>query len=235
MTTGDTRFETTHWSLVLTAARGDSSDARQALASLCEIYWYPLYAYVRRQGHNADDALHLTQAFFTRLIERRDVQDARRERGRFRSFLLASMKHFLLNESRHRRAVKRGGDVAHLALDFKTAEGRYLRERDDPATPEALFDRRWALTVLDRALGRLRRAARRTRSPSSTRSRVLSRQACRERLLRYRLQRRVTPRVPLEDSRYQRATDGIDVDTVRLPVVHVPDPGEPPCLHAQHQ
>lgn len=153
------RFETTHWSLVLAAGRGESSQARQALAALCEIYWYPLYAYVRRQNYNVDDAQDLTQAFFARLIEKQDVQDARCERGRFRSFLLASMKHFLLNEARHRRALRRGGGETPLPLEVETAEGRYLREPPDTATPEAVFDRRWALTVLDRALGRLRRHA----------------------------------------------------------------------------
>src|SRR5512145_1416957 len=137
------RFETTHWSLVLAAGRGESSHTREAFAALCEIYWYPLYAYVRRQGYNPDDAQELTQAFFTRLIEKRDVQRVRRERGRFRSFLLASLKHFLLNDARRRRASRRGGGQTPLALEVESAEGRYLREPQDPATPETLFDRRW--------------------------------------------------------------------------------------------
>ncbi len=139
--------------------RGGSSQGPQALAALCEIYWYPLYAYVRRQGYNADDAQDLTQAFFARLIEKRDVRGARQERGRFRSFLLASMKHFLLNEARHWRVLKRGGGQTPLALDLETAEGRYLREIPDTSTPETLFDRQWALTVLGRALSRVRREA----------------------------------------------------------------------------
>jgi RNA polymerase sigma-70 factor (ECF subfamily) len=153
------RFETTRWSLVLAAGGGESSQARQALAALCETYWYPLYAYVRRQNYNADDAQDLTQAFFARLIEKQDVQDARRARGRFRSFLLAAMKHFLLNEAQHRRALKRGGGQTPLSIEGDTAEGRYRREPPDTSTPEVVFDRRWALTVLDRALGRLRREA----------------------------------------------------------------------------
>ena len=150
------RFDTTHWSLVLAAGGDESSQARQALAALCETYWYPLYAYVRRQNHDADDARDLTQAFFARLIEKQDVQDARRERGRFRSFLLAAMKHFLLNQAQYERALKRGGGQTLLSLDVETAEGRYLREPPDTSTPEALFEKQWALTVLGRALARVR-------------------------------------------------------------------------------
>ena len=153
------RFDTTRWSLVLTAAGRDSSDARRALATLCETYWYPLYAYVRRQGYPAPDAQDLTQAFFARLLEKHDVEDARRDRGRFRSFLLASLRHFLLNEAQSRRTLKRGGGDVPLSLDLETAEGRYLGEPIDRCTPETIFDRRWALTVLDRVLLRLRRQA----------------------------------------------------------------------------
>lgn len=144
---------------MLTAAGRDGSGAHQALATLCETYWYPLYAYVRRQGYDADQAKDLTQAFFARLIEKHDVEDARRDRGRFRSFLLASLKHFLLNEAQYRRRLKRGGGQAPLSLEFDAAEGRYLREPPDPRTPETIFDRRWALTVLDRVLRRLRHDA----------------------------------------------------------------------------
>jgi RNA polymerase sigma-70 factor (ECF subfamily) len=155
---GRSRFDTTHWSIVVTAG-GDGSLAHQALASLCETYWYPLYAYVRRQGYDADQAKDLTQGFFARLIEKRDVDGARRERGRFRSFLLASLKHFLLNEAERRRALKRGGGQAPLSLEFDAAEGRYLREPPDSRTPETIFDRRWALTMLDRVLRRVRQDA----------------------------------------------------------------------------
>ncbi len=157
--TSQSRFDTTRWSLVLTAAGRDSSDARRALATLCETYWYPLYAYVRRQGYPAPDAQDLTQAFFARLLEKHDMEDARRERGRFRSFLLASLRHFLLNEAESRRTLKRGGGHVPLSLDLETAEGRYLGEPIDRCTPETIFDRRWALTVLDRVLLRLRRQA----------------------------------------------------------------------------
>jgi RNA polymerase sigma factor (sigma-70 family) len=156
---GRSSFETTRWSVVLTAGARDSSGAHQALATLCETYWYPLYAFVRRQGYDADQAQDLTQAFFARLLEKHDVEDARRERGRFRSFLLASLKHFLQNEAQYRRRQKRGGGQAPLSLEFETAEGRYLREPPDPRTPETIFDRRWALTVLDGVLRRLRREA----------------------------------------------------------------------------
>jgi DNA-directed RNA polymerase specialized sigma24 family protein len=151
------RFNTTQWTLVRAAGGDHSGNARTALASLCETYWYPLYAYVRRQGHAADEAQDLTQAFFMRLLEKHSVRAARPERGRFRSFLLTSMKHFLLNQAQHRRTLKRGGGHTPLSLDLETAEGRYVREPPDTRTPELIFDRRWALTLLDRVLGRLRR------------------------------------------------------------------------------
>jgi len=150
------RFETTQWSLVLRAA-GDSSGALVALDTLCSKYWYPLYAYVRRRGHDAEDACDLTQAFFTRLLERHDVQSARRERGRFRSYLLASMKHFLLNDAARRRALKRGGGQSLRPLDVEAAEGRYSLEPVDTCTPEIAFDRRWACSLLECVLNRLRR------------------------------------------------------------------------------
>jgi RNA polymerase sigma factor (sigma-70 family) len=161
MTPGARRsnFETTRWSVVLTAASRDASGAHKALTTLCETYWYPLYTFVRRQGYDADEAQDLTQAFFARLLEKHHVEDARRERGRFRSFLLASLKHFLLNEKQHRRTLKRGGGQAPLSLEFEAAEGRYQNEPPDPRTPETIFDRRWALTVLDGVLRRLRREA----------------------------------------------------------------------------
>jgi len=152
-------FDTTHWSLVVAAAGDLSAPARAALSRLCEIYWYPLYVYVRRQGHDADTAQDLTQGFFVRLLDKQNWQDVRRERGRFRSFLLGAMQHFLANERQHRHRLKRGGHLAVLSLDLETAEGRYQLEPPDFTTPETLFDRRWALTVLDRALVRLRREA----------------------------------------------------------------------------
>lgn len=149
-------FDTTRWS-VIAAARGPDSDAaRAALATLCEAYWYPLYAFIRRWGADPEAARDLTQAFFMLLLERRDIERVRPEGGRFRTFLLASAKHFLLNEAARRRAAKRGGGVSPLPLAFDEAEGRYLVEPADVTTPETLFERRWALTLIERVLARLR-------------------------------------------------------------------------------
>jgi RNA polymerase sigma-70 factor (ECF subfamily) len=144
-------FDTTHWSLIL-AARDDSSDARQALATLCEAYWYPLYAYIRRQGHDADAARDLTQSFFLSILERQDLRQVSPERGRFRSFLLAAVRHFLLNDAVRRGRLKRGGGQTAISLDLEDAESRYRHEPVDRDTPETLFNRRWALTAVQRAL-----------------------------------------------------------------------------------
>jgi RNA polymerase sigma factor (sigma-70 family) len=152
---GDDRFLTTHWSLVIAAGRPQSPDSSQALRVLCETYWYPLYAFVRRQGHGAADAQDLTQGFFATLLEKNYVGDADQNRGRFRSFLLTSARHYLINQRDRRRAEKRGGGKAHVPLDFESAECRYRLEPADNMTPEKLFDRRWALTLLDRVLDRL--------------------------------------------------------------------------------
>jgi RNA polymerase sigma-70 factor (ECF subfamily) len=152
------RFETTRWSLVL-AASGDDSTARRALASLCETYWYPLYAFIRRSGRSVDDARDLTQAFIASLIERGDFEGLSAERGRFRSFLLAALRHFLANDSARARTQKRGGGLATLPLAFDAGEGRYAREPAAPATPETIFERRWALTVIEQVLADLRSEA----------------------------------------------------------------------------
>ena len=141
----------------MAAGGDDPSAARAALAALCETYWYPLYAYVRRRGANPDDARDLTQGFLTLLIERRDFEHLDRARGRFRAFLLASLQHFLANDAARRRTQKRGGGVTLLPLAFDTAEGRYQIEPQDSATPETLYERRWALTVIERVLAQLRR------------------------------------------------------------------------------
>jgi RNA polymerase sigma factor (sigma-70 family) len=150
-------FETTRWSLVLAAGSDDSSAARAALATLCETYWYPLYAYVRRRGTSADDARDLTQGFLTSLLERRDFEHVRQERGRFRAFLLASLQHFLANDAARRRTQKRGGSITFLPLALDEAEGRYRIEPEESSTPESLYERRWALMVIDRVLSELRR------------------------------------------------------------------------------
>ncbi len=148
-------FATTRWSLVV-AARGDSSAARAALAELCRLYWYPLYAFVRRRGHAHDEAQDLTQEFFTRLLERDDLAAVDPARGRFRAFLLAACRHFLSNEHDRATALKRGGGRQLLSLDFGDADRRYAAEPGHEQTPERLFERRWALTLLDRVVQRLR-------------------------------------------------------------------------------
>jgi RNA polymerase sigma-70 factor (ECF subfamily) len=149
-------FATTHWSVIVNTRALDSSVAREALEQLCKTYWYPLYAFVRRQGRAPHDAQDLTQEFFARLLEKNYLDDVRRERGKFRSFLLASMKHFLANEWDRARAQKRGGANAHVPIDTQSAETRYGLEPSHDHTPEKLFERRWALTLLDNVLARLR-------------------------------------------------------------------------------
>jgi RNA polymerase sigma-70 factor (ECF subfamily) len=150
---GRHRFATTRWSLVIAAA-GASPASSAALAELCDTYWYPAYAFVRRSGHSVDDAADLTQAFFTRMLEKQFLKDARPERGRFRSFLLASLRHFILNERDWKHARKRGGGITHVSLDFGEGEDRYQREPADDLTPERIFERRWTLDVLDQAMAR---------------------------------------------------------------------------------
>ena len=150
------RFATTHWSLVVDAGRSSSPTAAEALATLCGIYWFPLYAYVRRQGHSIDDAQDLTQAFFVHLLDKQTLRVADPERGRFRSFLLASMKHFLAKQWRRDAAQKRGGGCLPISLNFDDGETRYRLEPSHEVTPEKLFERQWALTLLARALTTLR-------------------------------------------------------------------------------
>jgi len=152
----DAGFHTTHWSAVLSARDKDSSQAQQALAELCQTYWYPLYAYIRRRGNNPTDAEDLTQGFFERLLEKDYLADLTPGMGRFRSFLLTALKHFLANEWNHARTRKRGGDRVIVSLDDQDAEKRYQFEAVENVMPETLFEQRWALTVLERVLGRLR-------------------------------------------------------------------------------
>jgi RNA polymerase sigma-70 factor (ECF subfamily) len=153
---GQRSFATTHWSIVLAAAHDSRPDARAALATLCETYWYPLYAYVRRLGYKAEDAQDLTQGFFAALLEKRYVKAADRERGRFRSFLLTALKRFLSKERDRAHAQKRGGTARPISLDLESGESRYSLEPSHDVTPEAIYERRWALTVLDRVIVRLR-------------------------------------------------------------------------------
>jgi RNA polymerase sigma-70 factor (ECF subfamily) len=148
------QFATTRWSVVLAAA-GDAA-SREALATLCENYWYPLYAYLRRQGQSPEDAQDLVQGFFARVLEKDALSHVDPARGRFRSFMLASLKHYVSNERVRASAQKRGGPLPPLPFEVETAEGQYRLEPRDDTTPETLFDRRWALTLLARVLTTLR-------------------------------------------------------------------------------
>jgi RNA polymerase sigma factor (sigma-70 family) len=149
-------FPTTHWSVVLAAEQGDSERALAALDKLCQSYWYCLYAYVRRRGHGPQDAEDLTQEFFARLLEHNWVAHADRSRGKFRSFLLMVLNRFLADEWDKLRAQKRGAGVRAISLSMETAETRYSREPATTTTPEQLFERQWALTLLDQTLESLR-------------------------------------------------------------------------------
>lgn len=149
-------FHTTRWSMVVAAGNRKAPDAQAALAALCETYWPAVYAFIRRRGHDADTAQDLTQAFFCRVLEKNTIGEADRGRGKFRSFLLSAVKFFLANEHDRAAAQKRGGDRRKLSLDFGSAESRLSLEPTHDDTPERLFDRQWALTVLERAMARLR-------------------------------------------------------------------------------
>lgn len=149
-------FTTTHWSVVLAAGHSSAPGATEALEKLCSSYWFPLYAFVRRQGHNPPDAQDSTQQFFAWLIEHKQLRAVEVERGRFRSYLLAMLKHFLSDERKKARAQKRGGGQELLSLDAQSAEDRYRLEPATDVTPETFFDRRWALTVMERTVARLR-------------------------------------------------------------------------------
>jgi RNA polymerase sigma-70 factor (ECF subfamily) len=149
------RFATTQWNVVLAAREGSETQARRALESLCEAYWYPLYAYVRRRTPSAEEARDLTQAFFADLLSRDFLSGIDRSKGRFRSFLLASLEHFLSRERDKAATLKRGAGVRPLALDAREAEARYQQEPQDQLTPELIFERRWGMTVMERTMDRL--------------------------------------------------------------------------------
>jgi RNA polymerase sigma factor (sigma-70 family) len=149
------RFPTTNWSRVVRAGDPADPEARAALEGLCRDYWYPLYAFARRRGLSPDDACDLIQGFFADLIERGDLTAADRERGRFRAFLLTCCSHYLAHRREHDRALKRGGGRGHVAIDLLDAEGRYGREPAHSLTAERLFERRWALALLENVLTRL--------------------------------------------------------------------------------
>ncbi len=148
-------FQTTHWTVVLTAGLKESAESSSALQKLCSAYWYPLYAFIRRRGYPVEEAEDLTQDFFTRLIEKEILADVTREGGRFRSFLLTLLKRFLANEWNRDHAQKRSGGKPVFSID-DTAEARYESELSERATPETLFERQWAAAVLDQVLVRLR-------------------------------------------------------------------------------
>lgn len=154
---GESGFTTTHWSVVLKARQNAPPEAQDALEKLCRAYWYPLYAFVRRQGYTPEEAEDLTQDFFARFLHKDYFRLASPERGRFRCFLLASCKHFLCNAYRQRQTAKRGGNVAFVPWDRYSPEERYQHEPVDPVTPDLSYDRAWALTLLERNLETLRR------------------------------------------------------------------------------
>jgi RNA polymerase sigma-70 factor (ECF subfamily) len=149
-------WATTTWTQVLAARGGATTESRQALETLCRTYWYPLYAFLRSQGLGADDARDLTQAYFAELLEKGYLEDADPSRGRFRVFLMTSIGHFIAKEREKARAWKRGGRTEILSLDETDAEGRYRAEPADRMTPDQIFERRWALTLLENVLARLR-------------------------------------------------------------------------------
>jgi RNA polymerase sigma-70 factor (ECF subfamily) len=149
-------FATTHWSVVQAAGEGQSPQADAALEKLCRMYWYPLYAYVRRRGYGPADAEDLTQDFFAHLLRKNYPARADRAKGRFRTFLLHALAQFLVDQRERVNALKRGGGQVFISLDEEAPEDRYRLEVPDELTPEKLFERRWAQAVLDRALDRLR-------------------------------------------------------------------------------
>ena len=152
----DADFRTTHWSLVLRAGGASAPEAAAALEQLCRAYWYPIYVYVRRQGHAPHDAQDLTQEFFARLLRLRSLETVAPGKGKFRTFLLASLRHFLADAWDAAHARKRGGGQTFVSLDDDTAEDRYQLEPATDTTPETAFERRWLLALLEAALQRLR-------------------------------------------------------------------------------
>ena len=148
-------FQHTLWSRVFAAARSDSAHSSTALEELCRLYWYPIYAFVRRRGYDRQEAADLTQGFFFYLFRGNVLRKANPDRGRFRSFLLGTLKNFLSHESEKERAIRRGRDTEIVSIDEQGAEGRYVNEPGSSLTPEQMFDRRWAMTLLEEAMQRL--------------------------------------------------------------------------------
>jgi RNA polymerase sigma-70 factor (ECF subfamily) len=152
---GATHFTTTHWSVVFAAGTTSSPESERALQALCRTYWYPLYAYLRRCGHSPEDAQDLVQEFFQRLLTSNWISRADPNKGRFRTFLLCGLQNFLGNEWQKANRLKRGGGHSFISLDAATAEQRYALEPADLASPDKLFDRRWAMMVLEKVLARV--------------------------------------------------------------------------------
>ena len=148
-------FATTHWTVVRAAGRHSTPEADRALEELCRTYWYPVYAYVRHGGFRREDAEDLAQAFFARFLEKNYLEGLSATQGKFRAFLLASVKHFLANEWDRTHRAKRGGGIAHLPLDWESADTRYQIEVTDPLSPDKLYDRAWATALLERVILRL--------------------------------------------------------------------------------
>lgn len=149
------KFATTRWSIVVSAGKSSTDDTRKALAILCETYWYPLYAYVRRKGSRPEDARDIIQSFFVSLLETKGLAVADPERGKFRSFLLSALKNFSAKQWRAETTQKRGGTKPHLSIDYVGAEKRYACEPEDRLTPDKIFERKWALAILDAAMEKL--------------------------------------------------------------------------------
>lgn len=154
--TRDGVFRTTRWSVVLAAGQLPSPESGRALEQLCGVYWYPIYAWLRRQGHAVHDAQDLTQSFLAHLLQNRRLHRVSSDKGRFRSFLLASLKHFIANERDKMSALKRGGQISFVSVDDVQAENRYSHEPAHSLTPEKIFERTWAMTLLQSVLGSLR-------------------------------------------------------------------------------
>jgi RNA polymerase sigma-70 factor (ECF subfamily) len=148
-------FATTHWSVVVRAGDSRSPEVATAMERLCQTYWYPLYAFVRRKGYTHEDASDLTQAFFARFLEKDYLRSVDASRGKFRTFLLTSMTHFLANEWDRSQAQRRGGGCRVLSWDAVSAEERYRLEPVEQTTPETIYERRWALTIMDVVVDRL--------------------------------------------------------------------------------
>jgi DNA-directed RNA polymerase specialized sigma24 family protein len=154
---GADRFQSTRWSVVLVSAKSQAPGSKEAFADFCKLYWYPLYAFIRYRGHSPEDAQDLVQGFFLHLIERKTLNRVDRSKGKFRSFLLASLQKYLSDEADRARCLKRGGGAVFVPVNFGGAEDRYLLEAVDELTPQKIFDARWAMALIDGVLNRLKR------------------------------------------------------------------------------